>query len=58
MAKNGKIERIEAENNPINGYLFSLCEYSQIRKIYTEKNSAARQETKNPNTTPKKLRKK
>jgi hypothetical protein len=50
--------KIAAENKPVNGYFFSLCEYSQIRKIYTVKKNAALHDTKKANPTPTKLSRK
>ena len=54
-AKNGAIDKDTAANKPKIECFFSLCEYSQMPKIQAEKNKAARQDTKNPNITPKKL---
>ena len=57
-AKKGKIVSIVAEIKPVKGCLFNLCEYNQIKKIYTAKNKAALQEIKKPNKKPEKLKKK
>jgi hypothetical protein len=56
IPKKGKTANKEAEIFPMKSIFFSLCEYNQMIKIYTEKNKAARQETIKPNKAEKKFK--
>ena len=45
MAKKGRMANAVADKLPINVIRFNLCEYNQMQKIYTEKNTTALKET-------------